>query len=190
MCVVLQSTSHYHLLFPQYIVSRHLSVLIALSDPYVQNVCMCTQMRPSTFRLSSSHVFGEGSPRRRNITLLSLPLNIPTALGGEAGKRDASILLQVSWMHLSSSAFFGQKMITAIGRLLGQENHLGKACMHSDSDTSPLLSSHLRPKGRMSILFCLKDPATASGPSAASVLWSERRRRPTCPESKLATLDI
>ena len=120
----------------------------------------------------------------------SLPLNIPTALGGEAGKRDASILLQVSWMHLSSSAFFGQKMITAIGRLLGQENHLGKACMHSDSDTSPLLSSHLRPKGRMSILFCLKDPATASGPSAASVLWSERRRRPTCPESKLATLDI
>ena len=173
--------------------SRHLSVLIALSDPYVQNVCMCTQMRPSTFRLSSSHVFGEGPPRRRNITLLSLPLNIPTALGGEAGKRDASILLQVSWMHLSSSAFFGQKLISATSRLLGQEN-LGKACMHSDSNTcshrSPLLSSHLRPKGKMSILFCLKDLATASGPSAASVLWSERRRRPTCPESKLATLDI
>ena len=148
-------------------------------------------MRPSTFRLSSSHVFGEGSPRRRNITLLSLPLNIPTALGGEAGKRDASILLQVSWMPLSSSAFFGQKLI--ICRLLGQGN-LGKACMHSDSDTcshkSPLLSSHLSPTEKMSILFCLKDLATASGPSAASVLWSERRRRPTCPESKLATLDI
>ena len=145
-------------------------------------------MRPSTFRLSSSHVFGEGSPRRRNIPLLSLPLNIPTALGGEAGKRGASILLQVS-----SSAFFGQKLITAICRLLVQGN-LGKACMHSDSDTcshrSPPLSSHLSPTEKMLILFCLKDLATASGLSAASVLWSEQRRRPTCPESKLATLDI